>query len=209
MTTKSNLGIWMGSAVAIAAIIAAAVLFFHGADEKGVRLALDSTARWSFLLFWLAYCGSAIAALLGPPYTILGGHGREFGLAFASAHLVHVGLIIWLGEILGRIPLRGGLLIFFLVALFWTYLLAVLSFGNPSKAFGPRAWQAIRIVGVNYILLSFGRDFVLPILHPKPSQENLAHFLAYAPFAAMSVAAPLLVLAMTAYRRRRMHSATA
>jgi hypothetical protein len=38
---------------------------------------------------------------------------------------------------------------------------------------------------------------MLPILHPKPAQHTLAHFLAYAPFAALSVAAPLLVLAVS------------
>jgi hypothetical protein len=48
---------------------------------------------------------------------------------------------------------------------------------------------------MNYILISFGRDFVLPVLYPKPAQLNLGHFLFYTPFMLASFAAPLLVLA--------------
>jgi hypothetical protein len=53
---------------------------------------------------------------------------------------------------------------------------------------------------MNYILIAFGRDFVLPVIHPKPVQVNLAHFLFYAPFMLASIAAPLLVLAAHARR---------
>jgi hypothetical protein len=187
---------WMGAAFGIALAIAAAVLVMQGAGNKGTRLALELTARWSFLLFWLAYAGNATAQLFG--VRGLAGHGRESGLAFASAHLVHIGLIVWLGIILGRVPLSGGLLLFFLIALFCTYLLAGLSFGGV-KALGA-AWPPLRFVAMNYILISFGRDFVLPVLYPKPAQLNIGHFLFYAPFMLASIAAPLLVVA--AYMRR-------
>jgi hypothetical protein len=182
----------MGGAFAVALAIATLVLVFQGADNKGVRLALELTARWSFLLFFMAYAGNAIAILFGPPN--LKGHGREFGLAFAAAHLVHIGLIVWLGIILGRVPLSGGLLLFFLIALFFTYILAGLSFGGV-KALGP-AWPVLRFIGMNYILIAFGRDFVLPVIHPKPAQLNPGHFLFYAPFMLASIAAPLLVWAV-------------
>ena len=192
MMAKPNVTLWMGTAFGIALAMAAIVLGFNGPDNKSVRLALEMTARWSFLLFLFAYAGHALAAVFG--WTALKGRGREFGLSFASAHLVHVGLVIWLGMILGKVPLSGGLLLFFLVGLFFTYLLAFLSFGGV-KALGP-AWPPLRFVAMNYILIAFGRDFVLPVIHPKPTQYNLAHFIAYAPFAALSIAAPLLVLAV-------------
>jgi hypothetical protein len=187
---------WMAAAFGVALAISAAVLISEGADNKGIRLALELTARWSFLLFLLAYAGNALAVLFG--WTHLKGRSREFGLSFASAHLVHIGLVVWLGVILGRVPLSGGLLLFFLIALFFTYLLAGLSFGGV-KALGP-AWPPLRFIGMNYILISFGRDFVLPVIYPKPAQLNLGHFLFYAPFMLVSIAAPLLVLA--AHMRR-------
>jgi len=182
---------WMGTAFGIALAIAAVVLVLQGADNKGTRLALELTARWSFLLFWLAYAGNATAQLFR--VRSLAGHGREFGQAFASAHLVHIGLVIWLGVILGRVPLSGWLLLFFLIALFATYLLAGLSFGGV-KALGA-AWPPLRFAAMNYILISFGRDFVLPVLYPKPAQLNISHFLFYVPFMLASFAAPLLVVA--------------
>ncbi|HET7085685.1 MAG TPA: hypothetical protein VFI23_12990 [Rhizomicrobium sp.] len=186
--------IWIGVGVALA--IAAAVLVLQGADNKGTRLALELTARWSFLLFWLAYAGNAVAALFG--VSGMAGRAREFGLAFAAAHLVHIGLIFRLGVILGRVPLSGGLLLFFLIALFATYLLAGLSFGG-AKALGA-AWPPLRFVAMNYILIAFGRDFLLPVLYPKPAQYNVGHFLFYAPFLLLSLAAPLLVLAASMRR---------
>jgi len=188
--------LWMGTALGIALAVAAIVLGLHGPDNKSVRLALELTARWSFLLFFMAYAGNAMATLFG--WTALKGRGREFGLAFASAHLIHIGLVVWLGIILGRVPLSGGLLLFFLVALFFTYLLAGLSFGGV-KALGP-AWPPLRFIGMNFILIAFGRDFVLPVIHPKPAQVNVGHFLFYAPFMLVSIAAPLLVWAASVRR---------
>jgi len=193
MVRQSRLGSWIGVALGVALLATSLVLGFAGTGEKPTRLALEITARWSFLLFWLAYSGNALAQLTG--WEEIGGHGREFGLSFAAAHLVHIGLVVWLSYLLGRIALTGGLLIFFLVGLFFVYLLAALSFGGVQMI-GRQAWRVIRFVGMNYILIAFGRDFVLPVLHPKPAQHTLAHVLAYAPFAVMSVAAPLLVLAV-------------
>jgi hypothetical protein len=194
MVRQSRLGLWIGVALGMALVSACLILGMGGVSEKPTRLALEVTARWSFILFWLAYTGNALAQLSG--WEGIGGHGREFGLSFAAAHLVHVALVIWLSYLLGRIALSGGLLLFFAVGLFWVYLLAALSFGG-ARAMGRQAWRITRFVGMNYILIAFGRDFMLPILHPKPAQHTLAHFLAYAPFAALSVAAPLLVLAVS------------
>ena len=197
MVRQSRLGPWIGTALGVALLATCLVLGLAGASEKPTRLALEITARWSFLLFWLAYAGTALAQLTG--WKTVGGHGREAGLSFAAAHLVHIGLVVWLSYLLGHIALSGGLLIFFLVGLFFVYLLAALSFGG-AKAMGPAAWRITRFVGMNYILIAFGRDFLLPVFHPKPTQHTLAHVLAYAPFAVLSVAAPLLTLAASVRR---------
>lgn len=191
---------WMAAAFGAALAITAITLALHGTDNKATRLALELTARFSFVLFWLAYAGGAIATLFR--IEALAGRGREFGLAFAAAHLVHIGLVIWLGVLMGKVPLSGGLLLFFLAGLFFTYLLALLSFGG-ARALGP-LWRPLRFIGMNYILIAFARDFVLPVLYPKPTQYNVAHFLAYAPFAAASILAPLLVLAVTLRQRARL-----
>jgi hypothetical protein len=204
MIQKNDILQAMGAAFAVALAITVAVFAFRGIDNKSIRLALELTARWSFALFWLAYAGGAMAALFGWPS--LAGRGRELGLAFAAAHLVHVGLVIRLYQISAKPPLGPGLFLFFAIGLFFIYLLAVLSFG-AAKAMGPFAWRLLRLVGMNYILIAFARDFVLPVIYPKPTQYNVAHFIAYAPFAAASIAAPLLVLAAMARRRSLLKTA--
>ena len=51
----------MAAGFLIAFVLAAVVLAIFGAGDRGTEIALRATARWSFLLFWLAYAGSAIA----------------------------------------------------------------------------------------------------------------------------------------------------
>src|SRR6516165_1350098 len=87
---------WMVAAFLIAVASVAVVLAIFGMGERGTTIALRLTARWSFVLFWFAYTGSAIARLFGSHLVGLAPHGRNFGLAFASAQVVHVGLVLWL-----------------------------------------------------------------------------------------------------------------
>src|SRR6516164_1975139 len=85
---------WTAVAFLIAFASAATVLAIFGVGERGMSIALRLTARWSFLLFWLAYAGGAMARLFGSRFAALARRGRDFGLAFASAQIVHVGLIL-------------------------------------------------------------------------------------------------------------------
>jgi hypothetical protein len=200
--------LWMGMAFGIALGLAAAVLAINGTDHKGLVMGLRLTARWSFLLFWVAYSGGAMAALFGPAFESLARRGREFGLAYAAAQLIHLGLVVWLFQISSRPPLAGKLFVFFAIGIFWTYLLAIFSFGGLAKTLGSRGWRVLRVVGLNYILLAFAFDFVPPVIHPliRPGTSHYGawRLVAYLPFAAMSAAAPLLVLAAAAERRQGM-----
>jgi hypothetical protein len=191
--------LWMGSAFGVALGLAVWVLAMKGVDTQSLVLALRVTARWSFVPFWIAYSGGAMAVLFGRAFKPFAERGREFGLAYAAAQLVHLGLVVWLFQISSRPPLSGLLLVFFSVGLFWTYLLALFSFGGLSKLLGSAGWQTLRVVGLNFIMLAFARDFVPTALH---GTENYGgwRLVQYAPFAALCVAGPLLVLAATARR---------
>src|SRR5271168_2605062 len=125
----------MSSAFCVALGLAAAVLAALGADERGIQSALRATARLSFLLFWAAYSGSALASLFGRAFQPLKQRTREFGLAFASAHLVHLGLVAWLCMI-GAAP-DISVFIFFGIAVAWVYLLALFSIPRLQHALGP------------------------------------------------------------------------
>jgi hypothetical protein len=184
MTTNSATAGWMWGAFAAAALLAAALLAVFGAGENGTDIALQVTARFSFLLFWLAYAGGGLA-LLGPALAPLRRHGRDFGLAFASAHLVHAGLVGWLCWI-GAAP-GMGVFLFFGPPLAAVYILALFSIRRLQQALGRTGWWWLRTVAMNSIAYAFASDFLT-----YPFTGGAKHVAEYLPFAALSVAGPLL-----------------
>ena len=197
---KSNLWVWTGTAFVVAAGLAVTVLALRGINTKSLGLALQLTARWAFLLFWPAYAGGALAELCGPIFEPLARRGRAFGLAFAAALTVHLGVVAGLFLFTLRPPLTGWLLAFFLTGAFWTYLLSVFLFGGLARILGSKAWRVLRVIGLNYILCTFAFDFLRVAIH-RPAHYELWRLVQYGPFAAMCVAAPFLVLAAAAHRR--------
>jgi hypothetical protein len=147
-----------------------------------------------------------LAILFGPAFAGLARQARALGLAFATALQVHIGLVVWLGVVIGQIPLHGGLLWFFLVALFFAYLLALLSFGIGMRNLG-RLWRSLIFFGTTYILIAFGRDFVLGALDPKA--QHWPDAAEYLPFALLSLIAIPLRLAAFLRQRFGLRSATA
>ena len=184
--------VWMIGALLGALALAGAVLAGYGTGPEGIGQAVRYTARWSFLFFWLSYVGGAMAILFGPAFDGLARRARALGLAFATALQVHIGLVIWLGVVIGQIPLQGGILLFFLAGLFCTYLLVLLSFGIGTRNLG-RLWRPLLLLATTYILIAFGRDFVLGALDPTNQQWPYAA--EYVPFALLSLIAIPLRLA--------------
>ena len=127
----------MWAALLVALALAVIVLVIFGAGERGTAIALRATARWSFLLFWPAYAGGAIA-WLWPRLNGLARHGRELGLAYASAQLIHVGLVLWIIHVATG---PSGAMVFFWVGIFCTYLLALFSLPRLRDALEPRLWR--------------------------------------------------------------------
>ncbi len=196
-TTKQ----WMGAAFAVALALVLAVYLGAGHGHR-LGTALRVTARWSFLWFWLASAGGALATLFGSSFLPLAQRGRDFGLAYASAHVVHVGLVAWL-LYHSVTPFPRPTLIFFGIGVFWTYLLALLSIGRLSAMLNPAVWRIVRTIGVEYISFAFLVDFA-----KNPFKHGVGHLAAYLPFLALALAGPLLRLAAAAKRpaqpRRRL-----
>ena len=190
--------VWMIGALGGALALAGAVLARYGTGPDGLGQGVRVTARWSFLFFWLSYAGGAMAILFGSAFAGLARRARAFGLAFATALQVHIGLVIWLGVVIGQIPLQGGLLWFFLAALFCTYLLVLLSFGVGMRNLG-RRWRPLLVLATTYILIAFGRDFVLGALDQKIQFWRYA--VEYVPFVLLSLIA--IPLRLTAFLHQR------
>lgn len=172
---------WMLTAFAVALVIAGVSLTLRGYGEEGTVLGLKLTARWSYLWFWWAYTAGAWATLLGPRLRTVAMRARDFGLAFAAAHLVHVALVVWLYQIAEHPP-GAHTLEFFGVAVFFTYLLALLSFRRFALWLTPRAVSVIRTVGVEYIALAFLIDFV-----GSPFAPTLKYAVSYGVFLGLIV----------------------
>jgi hypothetical protein len=182
---QPNAAGWIASAFCAALGLAALVLWIVGPGVKGTILALQLTARFSFLLFWSAYAGGAMAALFGPVFEPLKRHARDFGLAFASAHLVHLALVAWLTYI-GAAPSRG-VFVFFGIAALWVYLLALFSIPRLQQSLGSRGWWLLRFVGLNFIAYAFAKDFL-----GYRQFGSVKYLVGYFPFAVLSIAGPLL-----------------
>jgi hypothetical protein len=192
---------WMGGAFLAALLIIVSVYAFATPAHR-LTMALRATARWSFLWFCLATYGGALTVLFGSTFRSLARRGRDFGLAFAAAHLAHVGLVIWF--LYGSPnPFPRLQLVVFALGLFWIYLLALFSLSSALSGWlGPRWWKMVRTIGVEYIALAYAFDFGSKIL-----DGNRANALHYFPLFAVAVGGPLLRLSAWVIRRIREETA--
>jgi hypothetical protein len=178
---------WITLSLCCAGALILVTFNMFGAGERGTAIALQVTGRFSFLLFFGAYAGESLKRLLGSePGSVLPST-RTFGLAFAAAHLAHLGLVGWICYI-GSIPSPETFLLFG-IATAATYLLALNSFFNLGSIIGVRTWATIRIFGLHYIAFVFILDFITKV--PSASAK---YILGYIPFAVLSVTAPILRL---------------
>jgi hypothetical protein len=187
MNRESGAGPWMGAAFCAALILTAVVFALGGTTATALRV----TARLSFLLFWLAYAGGAMAKLFGPTFDVLALHGRDFGLSFAAAHLVHVGLIVWGSYVSGEPPrLTGWFIRAECIGLVWVYALALFSVDRLRAMLNPKFFRLLYAVGLEYIYFIF---FVNLLYKPLRMQTpQLIEILPYLPFAVLVVLGPLL-----------------
>jgi hypothetical protein len=189
--SRPRTGLWMVAAFAAALVVALGVLLVKGTGQSGVGVGLRLTARVTYLFFWPAYVGGAAAALFGAPFNVVARRTRELSLAFASALLVHVGLVIWAALISPPQPLADAVMPFFAIGVIWAYLLAATSIDFVQTKLDPYFLRAFRTIGVEYIALTFFTDFVILAKHP------LQYPVLYIPFWAMLALGPLLRLAAT------------
>ena len=187
MKSASRTDLWMGTAFGGALAFAISSMLIEGTGLSGTTAGLRLTARFSYAFFWLSYVGGALSILFGSVFDMVARRTRELGLAFASAQLVHIGLVIWLAWISPPQPVRDAVMPFFAIGIIWTYLLAALSIDRARALFSPYMLKVLRTVGSEYIALTFFTDFVLLPSYPPP---HLIFF--YVPFWGMLLAGPLL-----------------
>lgn len=196
----------MGAAFCAALGLAVGVLAVFGANSGGFTVALQATARLNFLLFWPAYVGGALPALFGNRFAPWRANARYFGLAFAAALSVHLGLVAGLCAI-GHAPNARTFIVFVPAAVF-VYLLALLSIPRVRSALPDRFWSPIQALAMNYIAFAFLKDFARYgigdfrdiLLYGTGDYLGI---IMYVPFAALAIIGPILRLAAWIDKRRR------
>src|SRR5262249_38126638 len=133
----------------------------------------------------LAYLGGALRALFGRRFEPLSQRGREFGLAFASALLVHLGLVARL-YLTGNAPSIETLLIFGPAAA-GIYILVLLSIGPMQRGIARWPVRIVRTLVLNYVAYVFVLDFLR-----YPLLDSREHIIVYLPFAILVLAAIFL-----------------
>lgn|SRR5574337_89701 len=193
-SSNSRVLVWVALGFCANLALTGVAIFALQREFKAIQVALLTSARIAFLLFWPAYAGSALAALFGDRFAFFRKHAREFGLSFAGALALHLGAVAWL--CLAGHPPDASTFVIFGVAAVLAYLLALFSFDRVRKAAPAPVWPFLRTFGVNYIAFAFLLDF------KRHSFSNAGEVLIYVPFASLIAAGILLKLAVWAQRRR-------
>jgi hypothetical protein len=197
MKVRQSPSLWMVAAFCVALGLAVGVVAVLGANNQGFHVALRATARLNLLLFWPAYVGGALSTMFGSVFGPLRDNSRNFGLAFAAALSVHLGLVGCLCAT-GHAPDAQTFMVFGMAAAF-AYLLAFLSISRVRRALPDRFWPLIRALAMNYIALAFIKDFArhgigslrdILVYGTSISQDTIM----YVPFAAIAILGPLLRL---------------
>jgi hypothetical protein len=195
---QENPWLWVVAAFCVALGLAISVVTEFGANGDGFRIALQATARLNFLLFWPAYAGGALTTLFGNVFLPLRNNLRNFGLAFAAALIVHLGLVAFLCAS-GNAPDAKTFIVFGTAAAF-VYLLAFLSIPGMRRMVPDRFGRLIRTLAINYIALAFLKDFVRPTIGSLHEillygTANSKAFVMYVPFSVLAILGPMLRLA--------------
>lgn len=201
MSPRGRIALWTATSFCAALCLSAAVLMALGTGDQGIRMALRATARLMFLLFLPAYVGGALASLFGSRFKPAQRHAREFGLAFATALVVHLGLVAWLCLTGDLPPLRT--FVIFGAATLCVCLLMLFSIGRLQRMLGARGWSLLHMVGMNYVAFAFADDFLR-----NPLATDIQHALLYWPFAALAIVGPALRVIAGANAMRESRSAS-
>lgn len=153
--------------IAVAAGVAAIALGARvGSDAlEQARLAARWTARASFLVFLVVYCAPAAMRLFpSPMMRAIVRRRRQWGLAFALAHTIHLAALTHYMLLSGEtrpVPvwiLTGG-------AYALIYALALTSNDASQRLLG-RGWKRLHRIGIHYIWFIFLLSYASRIAEP-------------------------------------------
>ncbi len=178
------------AAVAACGMIAIGLATGAAPDERW-RLAARYTARLAFLVFMPVYVASAwnrLAPSAASRWAMV--HRRSLGLAFATAHTIHLGALTTYNVVAGTVP-NGSTLVVGGGAFVTLYAMVLTSNDDAVRWLGARRWQRLHRFGMHYLWFVFAFSYAGRVVGGK---------LAFVPLLALALAG--LGLRIAAHRSR-------
>ncbi len=148
----------------IVLLVSALIFLFYGWNDASFHLAMRTTARISFLLFFIAFTASSLNRLWPAKSTQwLRRNRRYIGVSFAVSHTVHLALIITIAFAIPepfRSEQRIAGVVLGTIAYGFIFAMALTSSNRAQTWFGPGKWQALHKTGGYFILLVFTLTYV-------------------------------------------------
>jgi sulfoxide reductase heme-binding subunit YedZ len=186
----------VGAAASVVFLSVALVVLTSANPVEAARSAIRITARFSIVLFLLAFTASAVWRFWPNAWTSWQRRNRRyFGVSFAVSHFTHLAAIAALRRVAPEelaadanaiTWIFGGLAYVFIAAMTLT------SFDRTAQMLGPRAWSLLHTAGSYYIWLIFANSYIARAVQMPE----------YVPIAILVVSALVLRIAARVSRSR-------
>lgn len=182
-----------------AALLTAGIMSQLGVGTHGTGESLRATARVAFLIWFAVFVASPLHTLVAGGWTAaLLRARRRIGMAFASFHLVHVVLIVYLFQISPTQPVPDFVIVFGGIGLSLVYAMFFTSFQSIKKKMGVTAWRRLHATGLYYV----SGIFIFDLLHNPFLKAPLIY---YMPFTILLMSG--FALRLVAWAKRRVDRA--
>ena len=153
---------------AIVLLMSVLILFSYGWNDASFHVAMRSTARTSFCLFFLAFTASSLYRLWPTRSTHwLIQNRRYIGVSFAVSHTVHLALIAIIALAIPQPFLseqRVAGVVLGTIAYAFIFAMALTSSNRAQTWIGLVKWRALHRTGGYFILLVFTLSYIKHVL---------------------------------------------
>ena len=175
-------------------LFCAIFLKVFGTTDADLLLLLRITARIALLIFLVVFIARPLRTLLVNDTTRwLLRERRSFGLAFASVHTVHAGVIMLRAnmnpdfEVIVSGNLFGALIYLLILAM------VITSFDGPARALGSRNWRWLHKTGLYVVGFAFLQTIV---------PHDITEFQELERIAIVTMAATAILIRLTAFLKK-------
>ncbi len=166
-TAANGKGLWAEDLIkvilAIVSITFSVIFYREGFSEGGMRLAIRWSAKYSFMLFALAFAASGIHLWFRQSFSYWLRMNRKYlGISFALVHLIHLFCLGILQAYFHPVFQKAAAFSLFSggMAYFFTILMLITSFPAGARQVSPTRWKMLHTFGGYWILVIFSSSYI-------------------------------------------------